>query len=198
MKYYRVNIKGSNYESTFSIKYSLTSSKSTYTLANLIYSSPPTASSGLTYLEMTSRGGVEVEVPDGIWKLKIEDEAGFCNEITSSALNVSVSGSGTNTYYLSAGFLNRGGNCGTSYLVNNAVSSNAGTIALGLASTVYDNGAIFQGGDLYYIVNTSTTTNPGSGSSPFYYWKIDDDGVIQDVTLWNCSGSFYGGYGGSF
>ena len=185
-KYFRVTVEGENYASLYDISYSLTSSQLSYTFANIADTSPVTQSISMSYYEMTTDGGVEVEVPDGVYKLKIEDQEGFCPDITSSVIG-DFSGSGANDYYLSQGFLADGDNCGNVYIVSNQVTSDASSIALGLNQTVYDNGQIFQGNSLYYIVNTQATINPGTGSAgSFYYWQIDNNGNIEDVVQYTC------------
>ena len=189
-KYYRVSITGENYAGLFDVKYSLTSSQSTYTFADIAGTSPVTQSISMSYADMTDNGGLEVEVPDGVYKLKIEDQEGYCSDVTSSILGEAsgnVSGSGDNTYYLSTGFISEGENCGSAYIVSNQVSSDASSIALGLNQIVYDNGSIFMGNSLYYIVNTQATINPGTGSAgSFYYWQIDNSGQVEDVVQYNC------------
>lgn len=195
-KYYRVSITGENYAGLFDVKYSLTSSQSTYTFANIAGTSPVTQSISMSYADMTDNGGLEVEVPDGVYKLKIEDQEGYCSDVTSSILGEAsgnVSGSGDNTYYLSTGFISEGDNCGSTYIVNNQVSSDASSIALGLNQIVYEDGSIFMGNSKYYIVNTQATINPGTGSAgSFYYWQIDNSGQVEDVVQWNC-GTLDGG-----
>ena len=192
-KYFRVSVTGENYASLYDISYSLTSSQLSYTFANIADTSPVTQSISMSYFDMTTDGGVEVEVPNGVYKLKIEDQAGFCPDVTSSVIG-DFSGSGANDYYLSLGFDEPGDNCGNTYIVSNEVTSDASSIALGLNQTVYDNGQIFQGNDKYYIVNTQTTINPGTGSAgSFYYWEIDNDGVVQTVVQYTCDGPYGGG-----
>jgi hypothetical protein len=189
-KYYKVSITGENYAGLFDVKYSLTSSQSTYTFANIAGTSPVTQSISMSYADMTDNGGLEVEVPDGVYKLKIEDQEGYCSDVTSSILGEAsgaVSGSGTTTYYLSTGFSDEGDNCGSIYIVNNEVSSDASSIALGLNSIVYEDGSIFKGYNLYYIVNTQAMINPGTGSAgSFYYWQINNLGEVEDVVQYNC------------
>lgn len=189
-KYYRVSVTGENYAGMYDVSYSLTSSQSTYTFANLADTSPVTQSISMSYAQMTDDGGIEIEVPDGIYKLKIEDQDGFCPEVTSSILGEAsgnTSGSGANGYYLSTGFDNEGDNCGSTYIVSNQVSSDASSIALGLNQIVYEDGSIFMGNSKYYIVNTQATINPGTGSAgSFYYWQISNLGQVEDVVQWNC------------
>ena len=62
----------------YDVKYSLTSSQSTYTFADIAGTSSVTQSISMSYADMTDNGGLEVEVPDGVYKLKIEDQEGYC------------------------------------------------------------------------------------------------------------------------
>lgn len=100
-----------------------------------------------------------------------------------------VQTSGDNTYYLSTPFTDYGDNCGQDYIVSNAVTSDANTIATGLHNVVYDNGARFNGNNKYYIVKTSSQTAGGDSGDSHRFWQIDRAGVVQDVSLYACGGS---------
>lgn len=100
-----------------------------------------------------------------------------------------VPSSGDNSYYLSTSFTDYGDNCGQDYIVSNAVTSDAPSIALGLHYTVYDNGARFNGRNKYYIVKTSSQTASGNSGQSHRFWQIDSNGVVQDVALQTCGGS---------
>ena len=113
----------------------------------------------------------------------------YDNEIKEVFNCSSVTTAGDNNYYLSSPFTDYGDNCGQSYAVSNAVTSDAGTIATGLHDIVYDNGTRFNGANKYYIVKTSSQTAGGSVGDNHRFWQIDSNGVIQDVSLYTCGGS---------
>ena len=113
----------------------------------------------------------------------------YDNEIKAVWNCSSVTTAGDNTYYLSTPFIDYGDNCGLSYAVSNAVTSDAGTIPTGLHDIVYDNGTRFNGANKYYIVKTSSQTAGGSVGDTHRFWQIDSNGVVQDVSLYTCGGS---------
>jgi len=99
-----------------------------------------------------------------------------------------VETSGSNDYFLSTPFTDYGNNCGQNYQVSTSVTSDAGTIAIGLGYVVYANGARFNGNNKYFIVKTSSQQADGDEGDSHRFWQIDRNGVVQDVAIFTCGG----------
>lgn len=105
---------------------------------------------------------------------------------------------GTNNYKISKANPTTGSFCNGFFSVSQDVKSTATSIENGLGKVVCQNDSPMLGGNFYYAVSVNTTT-VGIGTGKFFLWKIDDQGVIQDVAIHDCpSGTAAtGGYGGS-
>lgn len=194
MKYYKATISGNNYLGEFSIKYSLTKSPTTFTLANLAGTSTPAIN--LTYSQMTTGGGVAIEVPDNVAYLKIIDEDGNCPD-TLSPLLQTIPTLSLNNYYLSTGFNFTAQSCGYNYNTLYYVGSEASSISTALGEDVYiGNGLIsefdqeyntlFEGQNKYYLVSTFDQ-NFNTNNTQNWYWQINNNGQITDVIYFNCN-----------
>jgi len=105
---------------------------------------------------------------------------------------------GSETFFISAGKRNQSDFCDFQYAITKEVTATTLSQTLAaLGARVCFNGNPFEGRDRYYAVFTSKI-NIGSGSAPFHVWKIDDNGIIQDVSIWNCGAGVSGtGAGGA-
>jgi len=89
-------------------------------------------------------------------------------------------------FYISAASASAGTFCTATYVLSSAVSSTGTLYSLG--SVICKNGSVFNGGGLYYAVATSpVTVGPNDGN--FLIWKIDSNGIIQDILESNCKGT---------
>ena len=104
---------------------------------------------------------------------------------------------GSSTYYISAGKLAPKDFCNNIYTASRVVKATTSSQTLSaLGARVCLNGAPYEGKDRYYAVFTKQI-DVGKGSGPFHLWQIDDNGIIQDVQLWNCgAGTDGNGKGG--
>ena len=92
---------------------------------------------------------------------------------------------GSNTFKISGPKTSASEFCGGSYAVTKTIVTNALSITTALGKQVCENGSPKQGRNFYYAVSANSVS-VGTGTGKFYLWKIDDNGLIQDVAIHNC------------
>ena len=92
---------------------------------------------------------------------------------------------GTNEFEISTGKVDFNGFCDAVYSLSKTVTSTGGKFTLG--AQVCRNGSPFNGSNLYYAVNESVV-NVGPNYGRFIAWKIDSNGIIQDIAELTCAG----------
>ena len=97
----------------------------------------------------------------------------------------------TNIFYISSGRLRAGQfYCDGSYATTTEIKSEATTIAqLEPTGTVCRNGAPFDGGNLWYAVQTTNNTTVGTNSGSFNVIQINTEGTVIDQKPRNCAGN---------
>ena len=96
---------------------------------------------------------------------------------------------GTNGFFISRGLSSVNGFCSGTTRLSDEIGSTGNLYALG--SVVCKNNTVFNGGGLYYAVAVSSVT-VGPNYGKFLIWKIDSNGIIQEVTESNCGNSTVG------
>lgn len=104
---------------------------------------------------------------------------------------------GGNTYYITAPKASQSDFCDDIYRASKTIASDATSISTALGSRVCLKSTPYDGKSFYYGVSTSVV-NVGAGTGQFSVWKIDSNGLIEDVSVWNCGAGDDGlGKGGS-
>ena len=100
----------------------------------------------------------------------------------------------TNIFYISSGRLRAGEfYCDGSYPTTTEIKSAATTIAqLEPTGTVCSNGAPFDGGNLWYAVQTTNNTSIGTNSGSFNVIQINSEGTVVDQKPRDCTGNIGG------
>ena len=106
-----------------------------------------------------------------------------CSKTLTQPASIPVCGS--NSYKISAPKASVSDFCDNIYTISKSITSTAASITTALGDTVCQNNAPYDGKDFYYAVATAATSI-GKGTGKFYLWKIDSNGVIQDVQVGNC------------
>ena len=100
----------------------------------------------------------------------------------------------TNIFYISSGKSASSFYCNGSYATTTEIKSEATTIAqLEPTGTVCRNGAPFNGGNLFYAVQTTNSTDVGTNGGAFYVIKINTEGTVIETQIRTCSGGGAGG-----
>jgi hypothetical protein len=100
----------------------------------------------------------------------------------------------TNIFYISSGKSASSFYCNGSYATTTEIKSEATTIAqLEPTGTVCRNGAPFDGGNLFYAVQTTNSTDVGTNGGAFYIIKINTEGTVTETQIRTCSGGGAGG-----
>lgn len=155
--YYRVKIDTNPMPISYSIEHSLTSSTNTYVVSPIADAGGSVLSaSGLSYEQLTSTDGVVVEVPYGVYKVRVVDENGDtpCSACTSSVIGeageTGSSWSTNRSFYIATP-------SGYSYPVTTGTLSGCGVTNAG--------GAIhnYTGHDVYFRLKASTNSSAYNG-----------------------------------
>mgnify|MGYP003647205905 CR=1 FL=1 len=96
--------------------------------------------------------------------------------------------SATNIFYISSGRLREGDfYCDGSYATTTEIKSAATTISqLEPTGTVCKDGSPFDGGNLFYAVQTTNNTDVGTNSGSFEIIQINSEGTVIDQIPRNC------------
>lgn len=92
---------------------------------------------------------------------------------------------GSNQFFLSAPKLLPGDFCDNIYKLSRTVLCTGTSVTTALGDIVCKGGTPFDGQSFYYAVS-DTITNIGKGTGKYYLWKIDSNGIIEDVAVANC------------
>lgn len=106
----------------------------------------------------------------------------------------SISPCGSNTYKIAKAMPTPPDYCTGYFTVSKTITSTAPSVENGLHHTVCQNGTPMLGGNFHYAVNTNNTT-VGLGTGRFYMWQIDDEGIVQSVSVIDCATTTQTGYG---
>lgn len=102
----------------------------------------------------------------------------------------------TNLYVTTHSSTSIDGFCGTAFTTDVPVTSSVSAFAdirSTLGQQICYRGSLFRGGNKYYGYSSSSTGQVGDIGATFYLLQIDDFGIVQDIAIYNCSGSGSGG-----